>query len=623
MRRLALLSLAVAFFAIAAGSASAAGIELSEAKSGTFPSKTFVLTLPTQRALTSSEVTVEENGDPVDGLRVVPGDAGGARTFGVVLVIDTSQSMRGAPINSAMRAARAFAAQRPPAQRLGVVFFSHDWHTGLALTNDPAEIGGALAATPLLSKGTHLYDATAAALRALNDAKVSVGSVVVLSDGADVGSTLSASAVAGAARRARTRVFTVGLRSRSFNGSALRELAAQSGGRYAEASPGQLSGLFAALGRRFGREYLLTYRSTAQLGSHVKVVASVAGSPGSARASYLAPAQRLAKLAPVRKTGFWGSASPLMVAALVAAVLMGIAVYLVVRPARQSVQARISSFITEGFGLANRSADEVELLSALTASRSDRLANSRAWNRFIEDVDVARIDLEPRRLALFALVGTAIAIVFANAVLGNGFLGAVLLGLPALVVVAVRVKASLERQQFEAQLPDNLQVVASAMRAGHSFTGALAVAVEDAAEPARRELYRTVSDERLGMPIDEALAKTAQRMRSEELEYVGLVARLQRDTGGNTAEVVDRVTETIRERAELKREVRTLTAQGRISGVVVSAIPLVLVVVMGSMSHGYFDPLLQKSIGHVLIAVGCVLLLTGWLAIRRLVEIKV
>jgi tight adherence protein B len=125
------------------------------------------------------------------------------------------------------------------------------------------------------------------------------------------------------------------------------------------------------------------------------------------------------------------------------------------------------------------------------------------------------------------------------------------------------------------------------------------------------------------MPVDEALGRAAVRMQSEELEYVGLVARLQRDTGGNTAEVIDRVTETIRERAELKREVRTLTAQGRLAGLIVSGLPIFLVIVLGSLSKGYFQPLVNTSTGRLLIAVGVLLLLTGWLAIRRIVEIKI
>ncbi len=101
-------------------------------------------------------------------------------------------------------------------------------------------------------------------------------------------------------------------------------------------------------------------------------------------------------------------------------------------------------------------------------------------------------------------------------------------------------------------MPDNLQVLASALRAGHSFVGALAVVANDAPEPARSEFQRVVGDEQLGVPIDQALHVVVERMESRELEQVALVAALQRETGGNTAEVLDRVTATIRERFELR-----------------------------------------------------------------------
>jgi tight adherence protein B len=625
MRRAALLcSLFATLLALFAATAAADSLELSEAQGGKFPDKTFVLTLPQQRVLVPSQVTLTENGQPVDGLHVVPGDTNGARTFGVVLVIDTSNSMHGAPITAAMAAARQFASNRPAAQRLGVVFFSHDWHVGLPLTTDPTKIDGALASDPSLSKGTRLYDATAAAMRALAAANVTVGSVVVLSDGADVGSTLQGSAVADAARRTHTRVFTVGLRSRSFDGSTLRDLAAASGGRYAEASPAQLGALFAALGTRFGREYLLTYRSTAPLGGRVTVRASVTASPGAATATYATPPEPTLTEQPPHKTGFLGTSPALLIGALLAALLLGLGAFYFVRTPTRSVQTRISAFITEDFGLAGNTPEDIELASAMTARRGpDRLSQSRWWNRFAENVDVAQLSTDPRRLGLWTVAATAVAVLVCDAALGNGFLGVLALLTPVLVSFAVGAKADHERRKFDEQLPDNLQVLASAMRAGHSFTGALAVAVEDAAEPARRELQRTVSDERLGVPVDEALARAAKRMRSDELEYVGLVARLQRDTGGNTAEVIDRVTETIRERAELKREVRTLTAQGRLAGGIISGLPLFLIVVFGALEHGYFDPLIHKSAGRFLIVLGSGLLLTGWITIRRVVAIKV
>ena len=114
------------------------------------------------------------------------------------------------------------------------------------------------------------------------------------------------------------------------------------------------------------------------------------------------------------------------------------------------------------------------------------------------------------------------------------------------------------------------------MRAGHSFVGALEVVVEEAAEPSRREFQRVVKDERLGKPIEQAFAELAKRMRNDELDHLGLVARLQTESGGNTSEVLDRLVETLRARAELRRLVRTLTAQGRLGGWVVGSLPLVL-----------------------------------------------
>jgi tight adherence protein B len=123
--------------------------------------------------------------------------------------------------------------------------------------------------------------------------------------------------------------------------------------------------------------------------------------------------------------------------------------------------------------------------------------------------------------------------------------------------------------------------------------------------------------------LDEALGRVADRMRSDEFAYVGLVAALQRNTGGNTAEVLDRITETIRARAELSRLVRTLTAQGRLGGSVVTALPLMAGLFFAVTRPHYFDPLTSSPGGITLIAIGGLMLLVGWLVIRKIVDIKV
>jgi tight adherence protein B len=206
--------------------------------------------------------------------------------------------------------------------------------------------------------------------------------------------------------------------------------------------------------------------------------------------------------------------------------------------------------------------------------------------------------------------------------------GSVLLALAALAIpfgvrIFIRRRVDQVRNQFAEQLPDNLQVLASALRAGHSLVGALSVVVDDAPEPSRSEFRRVVADEQLGVPLDHSLEVVARRMDNRDLDQVALVATLQRDTGGNTAEVLDRVTDTVRARFELRRLVKTLTAQGRMSRWVVSLLPLGLFTVITLMNPGYLRPLYTHTSGRILLVISVIMIVSGSLVIRRIVNFKV
>src|SRR5207253_6397036 len=207
----------------------------------------------------------------------------------------------------------------------------------------------------------------------------------------------------------------------------------------------------------------------------------------------------------------------------------------------------------------------------------------------------------PRRIVLFAFIGTFIVIWLLYLVTGSPLVALLGLAIPFAVRAFIRRKVAKKRQAFAEQLPDNLQVLASALRAGHSFIGALSVVVNDAPEPAKTEFSRVVADEQLGVPIEDALRVVVERMDSRELEQVALVAALQRETGGNTAEVLDRVTDTIRERFELRRTVNTLTAQGRMSRWVLTSLPLVLLGAITLFNPGYMQVMYSAQAGKVLL----------------------
>jgi tight adherence protein B len=625
MRRIAAAALLALGLLAAPAAAGASQGKLTQAGGAHFPDRSFVLTLPRGASVDPAQLDVRENGKGVQDLSVSNQNAVGQGKFGVVLVIDATETMRGRPIRDAMNAARAFATHRNPQQPLAVVTFNVEPTTLMPLTTDQARIDSALAARPsLFARGTHINDAVAAALVLLRRADVAAGSVVVLSDGADTGSKMSAEDVAARARAAGVRIFTVALRSQSFDPSVLKSLASSAGGRYTEtASSHALAGIYGGLGSELANQYLIGYRSRASLDSRVLVEARTTGGSTLATSEYLSPPLRR-PTSRLEKGGFWGSAAAMVVISFGSALILalGILALLALRPRGRSLAERI-----EGFG-APIEAKEAKpkrwsLTGSLLGGAEKSLERTRWWTTFKEELEVARIERPAFQVVVWTVGGTLLSMWLLKAIAGSGLFAVLGLGVPLAVRAHIKRRLEMQRRLFGDQLADNLQVIASAMRAGHSFVGALAVAVEDAPEPAKTEFRRVVADERLGVPLEAALGVVVRRMESRDLEQVVLVATLQRETGGNTAEVIDRVAETIRERTELRGLVRILTAQGRMSRWVVTSLPVGLLLLITAINPAYMDPLYGTTVGRVLLVLAASMVVAGSFVIKRIVTIKV
>ena len=616
LRALVLASL-LGLLALPVAASGAEGLELAEVKGATFPDRAYVLTLPERRALSARHLSVTENGVPVEDLRVLTDPK---NRSAVVLVIDTSNSMRGGPIRDAMAAARDFANSRRPEQELGVVFFAREPRIALEPTADAAAIEEVLSQVPELSKGTQIFDATKAAIDLLRRSGAAAPSVLVMSDGADTNSALTAGDVTGAARDAGVRIYSVGLRSPDYEGSALRDIAP--GGHFEAADPRELRANFTRLGRRFGNEYIVQYRSTAPMGSQVAVGVEVDGVTGLAAAAYQVPALNLPTVAAQTEgKSIWQSRTMGMVVALLVALLVAIALFAVARPRRKTLGERVATFVFA------RKEPELEfdrpstegLLHSIERSLRDR----KLWKSFTLDVELSKLRLSAIQIAALTVVG-CLAVAFLAVLLHRGAIAVIVLLVgPIVVRLAIKFLADKVRKTFGEQLPDNLQVLASALRAGHSFSGALKTMVHDAPEPSKTEYRRVVTDEQLGIGIEESLNVVAERMKNEEVSYIGLIATLQRETGGNTAEVLDRVTQTIRERMKLKRLVSTLTAQGRFGGWIVTALPIAMVVVLNIVKPDYMDPMLESTAGIIALVAGALMVGAGAMVIRKIVDIDV
>lgn len=624
-RLIALAGVLLAAAALPGAAAGATDLRLRELEGARFPDRAFLLSLPEAVALDPGLVAVRENGEPVTDLTLLPASEAGAGEFAVVLVIDASNSMRGEAIEGALEAARAFAAERGPNQAIAVLAFNGQTRVVLPFTTSAEEIDEALAAAPPLAYGTLMRDAVDEAVGLLAAERATVGSVVVLSDGADTGSSVSTAALAERARRAGARVFTVGLRSHRFDGGPLEALAGATGGRYAEASsPEALQRVFAELGSRLASEYLIRYRSEARPDVRVHVAVRVEEIDGVGVTEYVTPAVAADPGPPFRRPlleRFVQSQAGVVATSFVFALVVALGLVALIRPRPRTLRRRMAEFVS--VTLRERGSKRGAQGDLVLARAEKSLAETRWWARFGEELEVGEIRIPAMQILLATLVGTLAAAWLVLTLTGALVFAPLALGVPLLVRGVIARRAEKQRNLFAEQLPDNLQVISSALRAGHSLSSALAVLVEDCSEPSRREFRRVVADERLGAPLDETLVDVARRMQSRDLEQVALVAALQRETGGNTAEVLDRVAETVRGRFELRRLVRTLTTQGRMSRWVLSLLPVGLLFVMSALNPGYVAPLFTNPVGRVLLVLGAVMIVTGSLVIKRIVNIKV
>ncbi len=589
-----------------------------------FPARSFLLNFPDSDAIDHLRVHVTENGRPVSRATVTPAFYADSSQFAVVLVIDTSISMRGKAIENGMAAARAFAARLNPQQKLAVVTFDEKVRVLLPFTKDPARINTTLLGNPTLAYGSHIYDALWKASQLFKQSGIESGSIILLSDGADVRSRMTRQQAAGAVAAAHAQVYSVGLRSRSFDPETLRALAKNSGGSFAVArSPDQLPAIYDSLGFRLASSWILQYRSLAGPKQRVRVVVRIDGFRGKERTSYVSPALPAPPSPPYHRSlaaSFWRSSVSLMIAILAAAALLAGALLAILSQRGSGVPSRVAEFVSIS-GRGEEASDAGTTDSVLASLREAREAGW--WKRFVEELEISEISLSASQIVALTAAGmVAVALIL---LVVSGPLAAVIGFVLVPLFVRLFLKKRLERRRriFSEQLADNLAVVSAAIRAGHSLVGALSVVIEDAPEPARGEFRRIVAQEQLGVPLEDSIDDVARRMACRDLEQVSIVAAVGRESGGNTAEVLDRVVETVRERSDLRRLVRTLTAQGRMSRWVVTVLPAFLLGAILVINPKYVQPLFDKSAGRALLGLAVLMVIAGSLAIRRIVDIKV
>jgi len=303
------------------------------------------------------------------------------------------------------------------------------------------------------------------------------------------------------------------------------------------------------------------------------------------------------------------------VAGCVAALFCVALVSLAPRPARVPLARRRPDLAPAGSALTGATAAATSLIDGV-------LQRGGRWQRLAAALEQAGIRMRLADLVLLVIVGMVVAGGMGQ-VLAGPLVGLLLAALvPVLTTVVVKGRIKKRERAFADQLDDSLQLMSSSLRAGHSLLQALAAVASEGAQPSSEEFSRIINETRVGRPLGLALDDAARRMKSEDFAWVTQAVAINREVGGNLAEVLDGVSGTIRERSAIRRQVKALAAEGKLSAYVLMALPFGVAGFLMISTPTYLGKFTQSLMGYAMLVAAVVLLVVGGLWLRKSVQVK-
>jgi tight adherence protein B len=583
-------------------------------------------------------VTIDGRPAPVTKVEA-PGTTG--RKVSALLVVDTSGSMGGTRdnIGRAKAAARRFVEELQPGGKAGLLAFADQPAQATVLTDKRAQLAAGIARLKA-SGETALWDAVAAAAAALSRAPGD-RAVILLSDGKDNRSTNTLNEAIAAAQKASVTVYAIALDSGAqVPSGALRQLARQTKGRYIPARGAELTGLYASLGQELYSNYVLEVEvpTGTQRERDMVVTVQVGQSHVSDQGLLLLPAAKQAARGldqqPVPGLGRLETQQGLyLIAALMfAAVLLLAWALMAPLPGGGKSYRELRERLSQ-YSLTSALADDPAPPSAFGSNqllgKAAQMAEALIRRSHLEEALLTRLELAGLKLRVAELallwlalaLGVPLLLLALSRSLLLAFVGALLGTLAPLAFLVIR--ASRRQARFDEQLPDTLQLLSGAMQAGHSLLQAVDTAAREAGEPISVEFQRVLTEARLGMPLEEALEGMAKRMNSQDFEWTVMAIALQRQVGGNLAELLNAVAQTIRERYTLKRQIRALSAEGRLSSVILSVLPFIMFFALLTFNPTFLAPLYSTPLGLAMLSGAAILMIVGVVWMKKITEIEV
>jgi tight adherence protein B len=584
----------------------------------------------------SARVTLD--GHQLSDVSATADGAPGAARRRAMLVVDTSGSMAGAGVVGARRAADAYLTAVPSDVEVGLVTFADRPHVAVAPTTARAKVR--LAVSHVSASGeTSLYDAVVVAVHALGHR--GDRSIVVLSDGEDTRSRHSRARVAARLRQSGARLDAVAFSTGASVRHHLAALAGASGGRVTSAADAAgLAASFSSAARTFSTGLTVLLRvpdNSENRVAHVVVAARttaglVQASTDITFAAATPPVASSLVSSAERPDG--ASGVPMSALLLVFLGLAGLSwAVLEFSADRRSPGARTKRLLsTYTYTDTTRSQESEDKEAPIGGTALSRAA-LRAANRIV--ANPARRDRLGIRLTradvsfkpgewLVVLMLVVVAVGMLGMLMFRSILGAMVLAVMGYLGSSIwlSIKGRRRLRAFDDQLPGSLQMVAGSLRAGFSLSQSLDAVVREGMQPIAGEIHRALAEVRLGVSMEDALDHIADRMDSTDFRWVVMAIRIQHEVGGNLAEVLLTTATTMRERASLRRQVKALSAEGRLSAYILLGLPVVMTLYMVTLRRAYIRPLYSEPMGIGMLVLAVLLLVAGTAWMRKIVVVE-
>ncbi|HET9261070.1 MAG TPA: type II secretion system F family protein [Acidimicrobiia bacterium] len=599
-----------------------------------------------QGELDPAALTVTADGQEVTNLTVEP-IGNSTVPVGVVLVIDASGSMAGEPIESAQAAAKSFIAQARPEDRVALVTFANNVQVLSGFTNNKDALNAAVDA--IVADGETAFNDGVIQGVAMFDEPSSdnlLPNMIVLSDGADTASNASFDDALASVSNSDVRTFGVALEGSDFNPEPVAEIAAAGNGLFLSTpDPAQLSTLYTQIGQEISNTLVARFQSPVSTPGDVVFdvnygelsASQTFAVSGFAPTTTLAPDESTTTttLAPLTTIVVENNA-PLDVGTLIligaAGIGLTIFLFIIILFGREDEDdpgrfaKRLQAYGRRGGGQEEEKKGLVArlpFLSKFSEAAEEEVRKRGLLSGVNSTLEQANIPMSPGEavLAMFglALVGGIMAFIFNGLVWGLITFGVLLL----LIVFFLRYAGNREKKRFEKQLPDTLTLMSTSLRAGYSLLQATEAVSSEAPDPTAREFGRAIAEARLGRTVSDALNGIVERTQSKDFEWAVMAIEIQREVGGNLAEVLTTVADTMRARNRLQGEIKALTAEGRISAIVLGALPFAMAAFLWFTNREYLQPLLDATFGRIAIGAGLLLMAGGIFWLKKIVDIEI